>query len=327
MNLTNHLFIVEKDYLTVQRNQTVSEVIQLLQNHQDEIKSDAYIYVVDKMHHLEGVISLKDILIIHEAQNTHHTIVESIMTSAVVSVLYEEKTEDIVPLFKKYKYNCLPVVDQKNTLLGIICLDDLLTINEAETTEDFQKIAPVHSFTENIRDASISFLFRKRISWLLILVFMNVFSGAGIAYFEETIANHLALVFFLPLLVDSGGNAGSQAATLIIRSLATGDVKLRDWVHLFQKEMVISLALGMTMGLAVSLLGIWRGGLDVAIVVSLSMITIVFIGSLIGMSLPFFFHKLKLDPATASAPLITSLADIIGVFIYFRIATSFLTMS
>jgi magnesium transporter len=154
--------------------------------------------------------------------------------------------------------------------------------------------------------------------------FGNVFSGAGIAYFEEIITSYVALVFFLPLLIDSGGNAGSQSATLMVRALATGDVKPNDWGKMLGREVFVALGLGLSMAAAVYLLGFFRGGYEIAMVVGLSMIVIVLIGSLIGTILPFGLHKLNLDPASASAPMITSIADISGVLIYFAIASAVL---
>lgn len=155
---------------------------------------------------------------------------------------------------------------------------------------------------------------------------MNVFSGAGIAHFEDVIESNIALVFFLPLLADSGGNAGSQSATLMIRAMAIGDIKVKDWLKMFTKEISVAIALGITMALAVATVGMFRGGVEIAVVVALTMVLIVIVGSLIGMSLPFIFKKLELDPATASAPLITSIADITGVLIYFSIAAWFLSL-
>ena len=149
---------------------------------------------------------------------------------------------------------------------------------------------------------------------------MNVFSGAAIANFENLIQSVVSLIFFLPLLIDSGGNAGSQSATLMIRSLAMGDVKVSDWYRLILKELAVSLLLGITMALAVSAIASFRAP-EIALVVSITMLLTVVNGSLIGLLLPFVFTKLKLDPATASAPLITSIADISGVVIYFSVAT------
>lgn len=153
---------------------------------------------------------------------------------------------------------------------------------------------------------------------------MNIFSGAGIAHFEELIESVVALVFFLPLLIDSGGNAGSQASTLVIRAMALGEVRIADYIRVAWRELRVALLLGFSMALAVFFLAWWRSGMDVAVVVCMSMVCIVIVGSLVGMSLPFILRKLKQDPAAASAPLVTSIADIAGVLIYLSIASAML---
>jgi magnesium transporter len=160
--------------------------------------------------------------------------------------------------------------------------------------------------------------------WLIVLVFGNLFSGAGISLYEELIASHVALVFFLPLLIGSGGNAGAQSATLMVRALATGDVVMRDWGRMLARELLVSLALGLTMAAAVACIGVWRGDMAIAKVVALTMLLVVMLGSMIGMLLPFALSRLHCDPATASAPLITSIADAVGVITYFSIATMIL---
>lgn len=160
--------------------------------------------------------------------------------------------------------------------------------------------------------------------WLVILVFANLLTGVGIAYYEATIEAVIALVFFLPLIVASGGNAGAQAATLMVRAIATGEARPRDWVRLLGKELLVSVALGITMGLAIWGVGLIRGGAGVGAAVALAMVSVVVVGSLIGMLLPFLLHRLRLDPAAASAPLVTSIADIVGVLVYLGIATALL---
>ncbi|PQJ89920.1 magnesium transporter [Aliivibrio sifiae] len=193
-----------------------------------------------------------------------------------------------------------------------------------KTSENMHKGSGVEDISISIKNASIGVLYKKRVFWLVLLVFGNVFSGAGIAYFEEIITSYVALVFFLPLLIDSGGNAGSQSATLMVRALAIGEVKPNDWGKMLGREVFVALGLGLSMAAAVYLLGLYRGGYEIGMVVGLSMIAIVLIGSLIGTILPFGLHKLKLDPASASAPMITSIADISGVLIYFSIASAVL---
>ncbi|MUK71096.1 magnesium transporter [Aliivibrio fischeri] len=193
-----------------------------------------------------------------------------------------------------------------------------------DTSKMMHKEAHIENLGISIKNASIGLLYKKRVFWLVILVFGNIFSGAGIAYFEEIITSYVALVFFLPLLIDSGGNAGSQSATLMVRALATGDVNPNDWGRMLAREVFVALGLGLSMAIAVYFLGLYRGGYEIAMVVGISMIAIVLIGSLVGTALPFVLHKLNLDPASASAPMITSIADISGVLIYFAIASAIL---
>jgi len=228
--------------------------------------------------------------------------------------------ETAVSAFKMYDRVVLPVLDTTGTLLGIVTIDDVFEVAEEEETEDFHKFGAVQDAIVSPLQASVSFLYKKRVFWLTALVFVNVFSGAIIQNFENVLERTLSLVFFLPLLIDSGGNAGSQSATLMIRALAMGDVEIRDWTKLLGKEILVSLLLGLTMALGVSFVSAFRAP-EIMLVLAVTMTLIVIVGSLIGMLLPFIFTRLKIDPATASAPLITSLADILGVLIYFTVAS------
>jgi len=219
----------------------------------------------------------------------------------------------------------LPVVSCEGLLLGIVTFDDMMDVAEEETTEDFHKFGAFQEAVVNPLKAKISSLYKTRVVWLTALVFVNVFSGAAISKFESVIQSVVSLVFFLPLLIDSSGNAGSQSATLMIRSLAVGEVKLSDWYRLIGKEVLVSLLLGITMAIGAGIVANFRSP-EIVVVVGLTMVLTVMAGSLIGMLLPFIFTKLKLDPATASAPLITSIADISGVLIYFSIARWYLEL-
>lgn len=246
------------------------------------------------------------------------------MYRELITAKVEDDQEEVARKMAKYDLIAIPVTNGNEALVGIVTFDDAHDVAEAEATTDFHRMGSVSLMSTSLREASIGLLLVKRLPWLLVLVFMNIFSGAGIAYFEDTIAAAVALVFFLPLLIDSGGNAGSQSATLMVRALAVGDVQLKDWLNLLGKEIITALGIGLCMALAVSFVGFFRGGPDIAVVVSITMVIVVLTGSLIGMSLPFVLTRFKLDPATASAPLVTSLADISGVIIYFSIATWYL---
>lgn len=237
----------------------------------------------------------------------------------------DEDQEQIAWKLAHYDFLALPIVDQAQRLVGIVTYDDAMDIVEAETTEDILKSGAIESLPNlSLKNAPILSLYRQRVFWLVFLVFGSLLSGFGIAHFEEIIAAHIVLVFFLPLLVGSGGNAGAQSATLMVRALSTGDVHFRDWFYLLGRESLVALCLGGTMALAVSVLGYVRGDLMVAVVLALSMLGIVLMGCLVGMSLPFILNKLKLDPASASAPLVTSICDASGVVVYLFIASQLL---
>ncbi len=238
----------------------------------------------------------------------------------VHSVTATVDREHAAQQLQHYDLETLPVTDDEGGLLGIVTVDDVLDVLEKETTEDFHKMGSVGAVHLSLRDAPARLLFQKRIGWLLVLVFINLIGGWMISGYEEIIEAVVVLVFFLPLIIASGGNAGAQSSTLMVRALATGDVHSGDWLRLWGRELAVSAALGLTMALVISTIGLWRGGIEVALVVALAMVLIVMIGSLFGMLLPFLLNRFRYDPATASVPLVTSVADIAGILIYFSIA-------
>src|SRR5690625_86477 len=308
--------LMKNEFIAIKQSSTIERAIKYVRENVRDKKNIHYVYVVDQNDKLTGVLSIRELLGAKGEQP-----ISAIMIKDVFSFPTNLDQEEAAKVFLDTDLVSIPVINAVEQLVGVIHVEDILDVMQQEATEDFHKMAPVTKDLDGgLMGATVGLLYRKRIVWLVALVFMNVFSGAGIAHFEDVIEANIALVFFLPLLVDSGGNAGSQSATLVIRALATGDVKIKDWFKMFSKEIFVSVMMGVTMALAVSVVGLWRGGIDIAIVVALTMTIIVVVGSLIGMSLPFIFRKLKLDPATASAPLITSICDIAGVLIYFGIA-------
>lgn len=279
-------------------------------------------YVIDGDRKLLGSVRLQD-LITAPAQAR----VADIMKSCPYAVSVNDDVEEAARRIAHYDVIALPVVDTENHLVGIITHDDALDVMEAEATDDFHRVGTVTNLKSGVGSASISMLYRARIGWLMLLVFGSIFSGAGIAHFEDTIAANLTLMFFLPILIASGGNAGSQSATLMIRALATGEIGMSDWARVLGRELVLAILLGLSMACAIAVIGVLRGGARLALTISLSMILIVTVGSLIGMLLPFILNRFKLDPATASTPLVTSIADATGVLIYFSIASVILGMA
>ncbi|WP_022966164.1 magnesium transporter [Denitrificimonas caeni] len=312
--------LMTSDYATLKKDMTVLQAMTYLRDEAPDAETIYQAYVIDEQRRLLGAVSLRDLILADL-----NKLIKDLMSSDVVSAHVTDDQEDIAKKIARYDLLALPIIDEDDILIGIVTYDDAMDVVSAEATDDIHKSAGVSTVVGNIKDASIALLYRKRIFWLILLVFGNLFSGAGIAHFEDIIAANIVLVFFLPLLVDSGGNAGSQSATLMVRALATGEVVMRDWLYLIGREALVALALGCTMAAAVSVLGYIRGDETVALVLALSMVSIVMIGCMIGMSLPFILSKFNFDPASASAPLITSVCDATGVVIYLFIASRLLS--
>ncbi|MCR3922906.1 MAG: magnesium transporter [Firmicutes bacterium] len=313
--------LMTPDFVSIQEDWTVKKALKYIREEGKDSEILAMIYVVDKHGKLLDELRLRQLILANPSKK-----ISELMNYSYVGITAFEDQEKAYHLIKEYNLFALPVVDSEGILLGIVTVDDLIDVGEEETTEDFHKIAAMSELKlpDRIRFAPVLTLFRKRIGWLMFLIFVNLFAGLAITLFEETIATYIVLLTFMPLLIACGGNAGSQASTLMIRALAMKDVKLSDWYYCIGKEALVAGSLGLTLAIIVSFLGIVRGSMHIAVVVGLSMLIIVFIGSLVGISLPFIFTKLKWDPAVASGPLITSIADIIGIIIYLFIATSLL---
>ncbi|MFN3663804.1 magnesium transporter [Yoonia sp.] len=310
--------IMTSDYAVLTGELSASEALQKLREEALDQETIYRTYVIDSDRKLLGSVRLQDLFLAPAKAK-----ISDVMQRNTHAVTVTDDKEEVAQRVARYDLLALPVVDSDGRLVGIVTHDDAMDVMQDEATEDFHRVG-ASKMVRNMRDASVFMLYRARIVWLLLLVFGNIFSGAGIAYFEDTITAYVALVFFLPLLIDSGGNAGSQSATLMIRSLATGEVQMKDWSWMIGREVMVAALMGISMAAAVSVIGIFRAGPEIAIVVATSMVLIVIVGSVIGMLLPFVLTKLNLDPATASAPLVTSIADASGVLIYFAIATAFL---
>lgn len=307
--------LMTPEYVAIKPQYTVAEALDHIRQFGRDSETLNVIYVVDDSWKLIDDIKIREIILA-----TPELSITELMDNRYVALSAFDDQEVAIREFQDHDRVALPVTDSEGVLLGIVTFDDVMDVAEEESTEDFHKFGAFQDAVVNPLKARFYDLYKKRIFWLTALVFMNIFSGSAIASFEDTIQAHVSLMFFLPLLIASGGNAGAQSATLMIRSLATGEVELGDWLRLVGKEFLVSLLLGLTMAVGVSLIASFRAP-DIIAVVSLTMVLTVMAGSLIGLLLPFIFTLLKRDPATASAPLITSIADICGVLIYFTIAS------
>lgn len=314
--------LMTPDYVAVRPEWTIAQALEHIRTKGRDSETVDTLYVTDKAWKLLDAISLRRVILAEPTKT-----IADVMDYQYIALQATQDREEAVRVMERYDLASVPVIDSDGVLLGIVTFDDVMDVAAEEVTEDFHRVGGISPLRENYRDAKIFALYRKRIVWLVALVVMNVFSGGAIASFEDIIAANVALVFFLPLLIDSSGNAGSQSATLAVRALATGEVKLSDWLYLVRKELLTAAMLGVTMALAVSVIGVLRGGALIGLTVSLTMVCTVIFGSVIGTLLPFLLSRLKFDPAAASAPLITTLSDISGVFIYFTIATLILGRS
>lgn len=307
--------LMTPEYIAVKPNDTVEHTLEHIRKYGKDSETLNVIYIVDNEWKLIDDIKIKEIILASPKQR-----IKELMDNQFVSLNANDDQETAVKIFRDYDRVALPVINADCVLIGIVTVDDIMDVANEESTEDFHKFGSFQTAVANPLKARVFSLYKNRIFWLLALVFMNVFSGAAISSFESVIQSVVSLVFFLPLLIASGGNAGAQSATLMIRSLAVGDVKLSDWYRLIVKELFVSLLLGVTMAIGVAIVASFRAP-EIIMVVSITMVLTVITGSLIGLLLPFIFTRMKLDPATASAPLITSVADISGLIIYFSIAT------
>lgn len=307
--------LMTSEYAVLAADQTAHQALDELRRAAPDTETIYNAYVVDGERRLVGVVSLRDLIVAPLDAS-----VSELMERRVVHAGVLDAQKSVAEKIARYDLIALPVIDAQEHMVGIITADDAMDVAAAESTASFRRVATVGGLADSLREAGVRLLYQKRVFWLVLLIFGNLFSGAGIAFFEDVIATHVVLVFFLPLLIDSGGNAGSQSATLMVRALATGDVRTSDWQRMLGREILVALMLGATMALIVSGLGWFRGGFEVALVVSATMLLVVMVGSVIGVSLPFLLGKFKMDPATASAPLITTIADGTGVLIYFNIA-------
>lgn len=309
-------------YVAVRPEWTIAKVLEHIRETGLQSETLNVIYVTDGNWKLLDSLDLK-VFILSDPEKT----VKDVMDYKYVKLSGFDDRELAVRIMKKYDRLALPVVDSDEILVGIVTYDDVMDVSVEETTEDFHKIGAVNPLKSDYSETPIWYLYKKRIGWLLVLVFVNILSSGVIAFFDDYLEAVIALAFFIPLLIDSGGNAGSQSATIIIRAIAIGDVKLKQWLKVIIKEVGVGLSLGGVMGIASFLLGFYRGrpidigGFRLGMVVGFSMVSIILASNILGIIIPFLLSKFKVDPAVASSPLITTIADVTGLIIYFLIAT------
>ncbi|WP_019584525.1 magnesium transporter [Thioalkalivibrio sp. ALE16] len=314
--------VMSPDVVAVDPDWTLKRALAFIRRNADE-HSNNVIFVVDPDRVLLAAVPIRHFL----RASADSPVRDLLDEGEPITIAVSEDAVEAARRIQHYDLETLPVVGETGELLGVVTVDDVMDLIEAESTEDFHKLGSVGTLPLSPQEASPFLLYRKRIGWLLGLVAFNTIGAMMISQYEEIIEAVVVLVFFLPLLIASGGNAGAQSSTLMVRAMATGEVTARDWLKLWAKEMGVSVTLGVSMGVAVSLVGLWRGGPEIALLVALAMTVIVTVASILGMLLPVVLNKLRLDPATASVPLVTSLADIGGILIYFSLAVALLGLA
>lgn len=311
--------LMTPDYLAVRPAWTVEQVLAHIRHRGRDSETINTLYVTDDHWQLLGAVDLKHVILA-----TPTTPVGELMHTRAVSLKAFDDREQAVAMMQRHDAFALPVVDAQGVLLGIVTSDDVMDVAQTEATEDFHRVAAISPLIGHYTETGPIQLVRRRVGWLLALVIVNLMSSGVIAVFEDTLAATIALAFFMPLLIDSGGNIGSQAATIMIRGLVTGDLSTSRWARALVKETVVGGILGLAMGGTASILGLYRGGYGLALVVGLTMMVLAIMVNLVGTMLPFIFTRLRIDPAVASGPLITTAADTVGLLIYFSIARAIL---
>lgn len=309
--------LMTPDYVAVRPFWSMAKAFDHIRKYGKDAETIDMVYVVDENWKLLDDIPIRRFILAEQRS----TMVRDIMDFHFVAIAADEDQEQAYLLIKKYDLPALPVVDQQGVLLGIVTVDDIIDVAEEEVDEDFQKTSAIVPLEQPYRVVSPVLLFRRRIGWLLILLLTDFLSSSIIAHYENAIKAVIALAFFIPVLIDSGGNIAAQASTLVIRALATGELTVARWLEVIRKELVVGLLIGLTLGVVLYLRGfIWRGGPTIGMVVGISMIGITIWSNLLGAFLPIILTKLRLDPAIVSNPLLTTVVDSTGLLIYFSVA-------
>lgn len=313
--------IMTIEYVDLKKETTVKNALKHIKKTGLDKETVYTCYVTDGNRKLEGIVSLRKIVISDEDKT-----IEEIMDTDVIYVNTHDDQETVANVFKKYGFLALPVVDKEHRLTGIITVDDIIDVIEQEATEDFQKMAAMSPSEEAYLDTGVFKLAKHRLSWLLILMISATFTGRIMLKFENLLSKVVVLSAFIPMLMDTGGNAGSQSSTLVIRGLATGEITTHDWYRVLWKELRISIVVGVFLSLInfLRLIYIEKVSYMVAIVISLTLIITVMGAKLVGGVLPLIAKKVKLDPAIMAGPLITTIIDALSLMVYFGIAAMLL---
>ena len=317
-------------YVRLRPDMSVDEAIAYLRRAaRERVETIYYIYVVDTDHRLVGVVSFRELFAARPESR-----VRDVMRREVISVRADLDQEAVANVIADSKLMAVPVLDEQGRIQGIVTVDDIVDVVREEATEDIQKIGGTQALDAPYLQVGILEMVRKRAAWLVVLFVGELLTASAMAFYEDRIARALVLALFIPLIISSGGNAGSQATTLVIRAMGMDEVRLRDWWRVFRRELLVGCALGLILGV-IGLLRVilWPARhtlygehfVLIGAAVAISVVGVVLWGSLAGSMLPFLLRRLGFDPASASAPFVATLVDVTGLVIYFSVATLLLS--
>ena len=310
--------IMTTEFVDIKKEMTVMDAIAHIRKTGVDKETIDTLYVIDSNRKLEGIVPIRKILLSDE-----NLLIEDIMDTSFVYIYTLDDQEDVASMFKKYDYFSMPVTDSENRLVGIITIDDILDIIEEENEEDFAKMNALAPSDEEYLDSSVYSLAKQRIMWLLILMISATFTGIIIRQYESVLSSVVILASFIPMLMDTGGNSGSQSSTLIIRGLALGELEIADYPKILWKEFRVSIVVGLVLAF-INFLRIYlleRVDFIVSITVCISLFATVVLAKVVGGMLPLIAKKFKLDPAIMAAPLVTTIVDTFALMVYFSTAS------
>ncbi|MDD4767245.1 MAG: magnesium transporter [Desulfotomaculaceae bacterium] len=319
-NTAGGLAIVE--YVAARQNWTAEQALAHVRKIGNEAEIVSYVFVLDAAGRLVGVVSLRELILA-----APRTKLAGFMNSSVISVSADTDQEEVARVFSHYDLVALPVVDGSGRMAGIITVDDVLDVVEEEATEDIQLLGGSQPLEEPYMQAGFFSLYRKRIGWLLILFIAQAFTSNILRHYEGLLSEVISLALFIPLLIGTGGNAGAQASTLVVRALAVGEITVLDFARVVWRESRLGLLLGLTMAVATFLRALTIGGsMELGITVAATVVAIVTASSIVGAGIPIIGRRVGIDPAVLSAPVITTIIDSAGLFIYFEFARHILNI-
>ena len=310
--------IMTTEFVDLKESMTVEEALERIRTIGLDSETIYNCYVLNKNRVLLGIVNIKEILI-----SKPGTLIKDLMATNIISVNTMADQEEATKMFDKYDFFALPVVDNENRLVGIITVDDAINVIQDEVAEDFEKMAAMSPTEDGYFETSVFKHSKNRILWLLILMLSSAVSGGIITHYQEAFAAIPLLVAFIPMIMGTGGNCGSQSSTLIIRGLATDEIELKDVFKALWKEIRVSLVVGVVLAIVNGIrILIQYQDLQLAVVIGITLIATVTLAKALGCLLPLLAKRLKLDPAIMASPLITTLVDIFSILLYFQIATA-----